>query len=185
MASNTGCTSEGELAITFRCRPSPSAAPALPRLVEQPCVLDRDHRLVGEGLQQLDLMGGERAGPGAVTLIDADRPPCASGGRTACCGSRAAARISAIGGRSSASVSGSRTVSPVGSVGTGRTHDGLGKPALQGFVGRRAGRRERREMDGAIDEAEHRSRKAADTALALSRSPRTPAARRTASWRSL
>src|SRR5439155_6234751 len=28
-------------------------------LLEQPHVLDRDHRLVGEGLQQLDLRGGE------------------------------------------------------------------------------------------------------------------------------
>ena len=30
------------------------------RLVEQPHVLDGDHRLVGEGLQQLDLLLGER-----------------------------------------------------------------------------------------------------------------------------
>ena len=29
-------------------------------LVEQPHVLDRDHRLVGEGLDQLDLLVGER-----------------------------------------------------------------------------------------------------------------------------
>ena len=36
------------------------------RLVEQPCVLDRDHRLVGEGAQKLDLPLGERSD--AVTV---------------------------------------------------------------------------------------------------------------------
>ena len=57
MASNTGCTSDGELAITFRmsavavCRSSASL-----RLVEQPHVLDGDHRLIGEGPQQLDVV---------------------------------------------------------------------------------------------------------------------------------
>ena len=35
------------------------------RLVEQPRVLDRDHRLVGEGLRQRDLPVGERTGVGA------------------------------------------------------------------------------------------------------------------------
>ena len=56
-ASNTGCTSDGELAITFRmsavavCRSSASL-----RLVEQPHVFDGDHGLVGERLQQLDVM---------------------------------------------------------------------------------------------------------------------------------
>ena len=34
-------------------------------LVEQPRILDRDHGLVGEGLQQLRLRVGERAGLGA------------------------------------------------------------------------------------------------------------------------
>ena len=59
-ASNTGCTSDGELAMTFRisavavCRSS-----AFLGLVEQPRVLDRDHRLVGEGLYQLELTVGE------------------------------------------------------------------------------------------------------------------------------
>ena len=41
----------------------------LPGLVEQPHIFDRDHRLVGEGLQQLDMMGGERAGLFRVALI--------------------------------------------------------------------------------------------------------------------
>ena len=34
-------------------------------LVEQPHVLDGDHRLVGEGLNQLDLLVGERFRPRA------------------------------------------------------------------------------------------------------------------------
>ena len=60
IASNTGCTSDGEMAITFStsavavCRSSASCG-----LVEQPCVLDRDHGLVGERPQQLDVMIGE------------------------------------------------------------------------------------------------------------------------------
>jgi hypothetical protein len=40
---------------------SPSAAPAIPplHLLEQPHVLDRDHRLIGECRNQLDLLVGE------------------------------------------------------------------------------------------------------------------------------
>ena len=36
-------------------------------LVEQAHVLDRDHRLVGEGLQQRDLLVGKRPGLGRAT----------------------------------------------------------------------------------------------------------------------
>ena len=39
-----------------------SASESVRYLFEQPDVLDRDHGLVGEGLQQLDMMRGERAG---------------------------------------------------------------------------------------------------------------------------
>ena len=52
----TGCRSDGERLITFStsavavCRSSASCG-----LVEQPHVLDGDHGLVGEGLQQLDV----------------------------------------------------------------------------------------------------------------------------------
>ena len=46
-------------------------------LVEQPHVLDRDHRLVGEGLQQRDLLVGERAGVGRGRRDAADRPALA------------------------------------------------------------------------------------------------------------
>ena len=41
--------------------------------VEQPHVLDRDHRLVGEGGDQLDLLVGERAHRLALQNNDADR----------------------------------------------------------------------------------------------------------------
>ena len=61
MASNTGWMSVGELEIDAQdLGSSRSAAPA-PRcgLVEQPHVLDGDHRLVGEGLEQRDLLVGE------------------------------------------------------------------------------------------------------------------------------
>jgi hypothetical protein len=42
-------------------------------LVEQPHVLDRDHRLVGEGGDQLDLLIGEWLDGGAHQANDADR----------------------------------------------------------------------------------------------------------------
>ena len=55
MASNTGCTSDGEVAMTLRisavavCR-----FEGLLRLGEQPRVLYGDHGLVGECLQKTD-----------------------------------------------------------------------------------------------------------------------------------
>ena len=62
---------------TFRSSVELTARPTSPRaellrarellrrlhLLEQPRVLDGDHGLVGEGLDQLDLLVGERAGP--------------------------------------------------------------------------------------------------------------------------
>ena len=69
MASNTGCRSTGERLMTLkhlggrglllqRFGKLVACAPA--QLVEQPRILDRDHGLVGEGLDQLDLLVGER-----------------------------------------------------------------------------------------------------------------------------
>ena len=61
--SMTGWRSVGELAITRRISPvavccsSASVSPVSAR--EQPHVLDGDHRLVGEGLEQRDLLVGE------------------------------------------------------------------------------------------------------------------------------
>ena len=62
MASNTGCTSIGRTGdhledVGRRGLP----LQRLPGLVEQPRVLDGDHGLVGEGLQQLDVMVGRTA----------------------------------------------------------------------------------------------------------------------------
>ena len=61
MASNTGCTSDGERGDHLEdVGGGGLPLQRLPGLVEQPRVLDRDHGLVGEGLQQLDMMRGER-----------------------------------------------------------------------------------------------------------------------------
>src|SRR5262249_2588947 len=47
------------------------------QLVEQPRVLDRDHRLVGEGLEKSDLLIGERINFGTSKLNCSDRYPLA------------------------------------------------------------------------------------------------------------
>ena len=68
-------------------------------LLEQPRVLDGDHRLVGEGLDQLDLLVGEGLRLSGRTDDDADRcsPPCSSGTRASCgicpCAWRLAVRV--------------------------------------------------------------------------------------------
>ncbi len=76
------------------------------RLVEQPHVLDRDHGLVGEGLQQRDLLGGEGAGSlrADADHADACRPAAAapiSDERKPTSPSRAARRAAAVERRSS------------------------------------------------------------------------------------
>ena len=81
MAWNTGSSSPGELEMTCStsevavCCSSDSRKLARARLhlVEQPHVLDRDHRLVGEGRDQLDLLVGERPHLGARQHDHADR----------------------------------------------------------------------------------------------------------------
>jgi hypothetical protein len=62
----TGCRSVGELAITRRL-----LLKRLRHLVEQPDVLDGDHRLIGEGLEKSDLGVGKRP---AFLSVDGDRP---------------------------------------------------------------------------------------------------------------
>ena len=74
MASMTGCRSVGELEITRRisavavCCSRVSvtsrarSARSSPQLREQPHVLDGDDRLVGERLEEGDLLVRERAG---------------------------------------------------------------------------------------------------------------------------
>ena len=63
MVSSTGCSLEGERLMTLERRSSRSGTQGLaqlPRarlyLLEQPDVLDRDHRLVSEGRNQIDLL---------------------------------------------------------------------------------------------------------------------------------
>ena len=68
IASNTGSSSPGELTDDLQhlggrgllLQRLGQVARARLHLVEQPHVLDRDHRLVGEGGDQLDLLVGER-----------------------------------------------------------------------------------------------------------------------------
>ena len=54
-------------------------------LVEQPHVLDRDHRLVGEGSDQLDLLLGKGINSGARQKQDADRSSLAEERNTERC----------------------------------------------------------------------------------------------------
>ena len=63
MASKTGWVGRPSCRSRAALRPSPSAAPAPPGLVEEARVLDRDHRLVGEGLKQRDCLSVKQPGP--------------------------------------------------------------------------------------------------------------------------
>ena len=83
-------------------------------LVEQPHVLDRDHRLVGEGGDQLDLLVGERLAP-SVRVSDehADRRrPRAAAARPAWCECRQSSAPPAKLNSGSASTSGMWTTLP-------------------------------------------------------------------------
>ena len=81
IASNTGSSSPGELEMTRStsevavCCSSASLSSRVRclHLLEQPHVLDRDHRLVGKGLNQLDLLVGERRDFLALEEDHADR----------------------------------------------------------------------------------------------------------------
>ena len=81
IASSTGCRSNGERLMTLStsavavccCSDSASRRVRCLHLVEQPHILDRDHGLVGEGLQQLDLLVAERPHLGAAEHDGADR----------------------------------------------------------------------------------------------------------------
>ena len=77
IVSNTGWTSVGELEITRRISPvavccsrlSVRLAVARLQLFEQPDVLDGDDRLIGEGLEELDLSSGKSPVADRITLI--------------------------------------------------------------------------------------------------------------------
>ena len=88
MVSSTGWISVGELAITPRislvavCCSSDSLSS-----LEQPHVLDGDHRLVGEGFEELDLRRGEGAHFGATRVQFQSVPPADEGERPRVCAS--------------------------------------------------------------------------------------------------
>ena len=79
--SNTGFRSKAERLITSStsavavccCRDSPQLLGSCLNFVEQPRVLDRDHRLVGEGRNQLNLLLGKRLHDTAGQYDNADR----------------------------------------------------------------------------------------------------------------
>ena len=79
--SRTFCRSNAERLMTLStsavavccCSDSLRSSRALPDLIEQADVLDRDHGLVGKGLEKLDLVVGEWSGSGARDPDGADR----------------------------------------------------------------------------------------------------------------
>ena len=74
MASNTGCKSDGEAGDDLKnVGGGGLSLQSLLGLVEQPGVLDRDHRLIGEGLNQRNLARRERLDMVAPQGEHADR----------------------------------------------------------------------------------------------------------------
>src|SRR5215471_8216230 len=81
--SRTGWRSNTDREITFKTSAVAvwllerlaEIAVALLHLLEQPCVLDRDHGLVGEGHEQLNLLIGKRLHGSALQRDDAYRCP--------------------------------------------------------------------------------------------------------------
>ena len=62
MASNTGWRSPGELLMTWSTSDvAVCCSSEFAQFVEQPRVLDGDHRLVGEGFHQLNLLVAKRS----------------------------------------------------------------------------------------------------------------------------
>ena len=168
-------------------RASVSARLRASELLEQPHVLDRDDRLLGEGLEQLDLLVGE--GPGSARADDdhADRRArrAASGRRDAAVSARARATRVRITRGSSLDV-GDRGRPRRSS--TARPDESRGPAVLE----RPAGCLEhlpamRRERARWISSPSKRKTAADCASHSRSRSPRwcrTPAARRSASSRS-
>ncbi len=107
-------------------------------------VLDGDHGLIGKGLQQLDVMVGERAGLLARDADHADRVPSRSSGTNSSCGSRATAPVPANRADSAHSTSASAisTISPLRIRSPQHCGQRLGKRGLQRRIGLGAGSRE-------------------------------------------
>ncbi len=119
-------------------------------LVEQPHVLDRDHGLVGKGLQQLDVMGGEGAGLLPRDHDQADRRSLAHQRREQrSCGSRAPATTPSWQHRGWFRCRATWTTSPrlCQFERSANRQAGRGKEACRTFVRRRADRRVRRQID--------------------------------------
>ena len=179
-----------DLAQRLAARPPTASARAVraSQLLEQPHVLDRDHRLVGEGLQQLDLLVGERPGLGAADGDRADRRcPRASSARPGRCGSRRRSAASPIAYSGSVehvgdvrrrAASGSRAADAVSRLERPRIAGGASVRRLAAFTPSSAARwtssPSKREDVAELG--------AAQLAARSRRSCRTPAARRSASW---
>ena len=74
IAANTGARSPGDVLMTLSTSDvAVCCSSDFTQLVEQPRVLDGDHRLRGEVLHQLDLLVGERPHLVAVDDDDADQ----------------------------------------------------------------------------------------------------------------
>ena len=123
-------------------------------LVEQAHVLDRDHGLVGEGLQQLDVVVGENA-PGSRRVqasMPIDLPWRIMGVNVTLRKPRA--RPIAASARSAVSTSVICAVSPSAPRRRAAARsDACGNAAVKGFVGLRRGRRERRQVHDVVDDA--------------------------------
>ena len=144
------------------CRPSRSArSSASLGLVEQPHVLDRDHGLVGEGLEQLQLLVGERPafGSRATAITPIASPLLRSSARAARCEN--AAHVRAI--RASWRGIRHRSASAIEyrcRCSTRRRCRGLARSAsgrtLLNAIGLRTRRREAARCSASVDEAEDR-----------------------------
>ena len=132
IVSSTGCRSVGRPAITAQhlrrgrllLQRLGERPVALLQLGEQPGVLDGDHGLVGEGLQQRDLLVGERAHlhPRSRVIAPIGRALAAAAARPAWCAARSA------GGPRDAGSSASGTAAEVGDV-DGRAAPAIARPA--------------------------------------------------------
>ena len=166
--SNTGCASAIELLMT--CSTSAVAvccSSASLRLVEQAHVLDRDHRLVGEGLQQRDLARRRTAAASrAVTLITPIGSPSRSSGTTSIAAVAARARQLARRGSSA-----STPVDVVDVHRSRRSRDRRGRSRASARSAARRSAASRRRMRRAVTatDVQLRRRRCADTIAELPR----------------
>ena len=188
MASNTGCTSDGELAITFRisavavCRSSASFVSLNSRVFSIAITA-----WSAKVWSSCDVMSGERA---RLCPRHIDHPDWRS--------RRGVAARSTLAARASGFAHSATALGPTSDLTSGTNlaeraiahpprdvDSGPGERRLQRRVGRRVGRREGRQVNHTVDKADTPpSSSAPISRLALARWRRTPAARRPANWRS-